>query len=181
MPQKRPEVVLTIWRKYIALLGTAGAVVAADQWSKAIVRTELSVGEVWAPFPWLMPYARFINWNNTGAAFGVFPSGGLIFTAVAVAVAVFILYYYPRVPAEQRLLRAALGLQLGGAIGNLIDRLLHGPVTDFISVGSFAVFNIADASISIGTALLVWVMWREEREKGDSPSEGEQSEHPAVE
>ncbi len=60
-------------------------------------------------------------------------------------------------------MRLALALQLGGALGNLTDRLIHGIVTDFISIGSFPVFNIADASISIGSAILIATMWVEER------------------
>lgn len=56
-----------------------------------------------------------------------------------------------------------MAMQLGGAMGNLIDRLIHGTVTDFISVGSFPVFNVADACISIGVAILVAAMWIEER------------------
>jgi signal peptidase II len=54
-------------------------------------------------------------------------------------------------------------MQLGGALGNLIDRVIQGPVTDFVSIGRFAVFNVADSSISIGTAVLVLVMWIDER------------------
>jgi len=56
-----------------------------------------------------------------------------------------------------------MAMQLGGAMGNLIDRLIYGTVTDFISVGSFPVFNVADACISIGVAILVATMWIEER------------------
>jgi signal peptidase II len=63
----------------------------------------------------------------------------------------------------------ALGMQLGGALGNLIDRLIFGPVTDFISVGNFAIFNVADASISLGVALLALLMLLEAR-SGPTPS-----------
>lgn len=150
-------------RDYLVLLGIAGFVIAMDQWTKFLVRTRLSVGEAWSPFPWLTPYMRVIHWNNTGAAFGLFPSGSLIFTVIAVIVSAAIIYYYPRVPNSQMALRFSLSLQLGGAIGNLLDRLMHGPVTDFISVGTFPVFNLADASISIGVAVLVASMWLEER------------------
>jgi signal peptidase II len=103
----------------------------------------------------------------------MFPAAGNVFTVVAVLVAGAIVYYFPRVPADQRLIRAALVLQFGGAIGNLIDRLTVGTVTDFISVGTFPVFNVADSCISIGVALLVATMWVEDRRaraRGDAPS-----------
>jgi signal peptidase II len=75
-----------------------------------------------------------------------------------------IIYYYPQVEDEDWFLRLALALQMGGAAGNLVSRLtMEGKVTDFISVGSFPVFNLADASISIGVAVLLIGMWVKER------------------
>lgn len=165
---------MTKVRDYLVLVGGAGIVVALDQWTKYLVRTRLEVGEIWSPWEWLSPIARVVHWNNTGAAFGLFQSGGLIFTVVAIVVSLAILYYYPRVPASQIPLRLALALQLGGAVGNLIDRLAVGTVTDFISLGTFPVFNVADASISIGVAVLVAAMWVEERRrKAAVPEVGE--------
>lgn len=152
-------------RDYLMLLGIAGAIVALDQWTKYLVRSRLLLGETWSPWEWLAPYARIVHWNNTGAAFGIFPAGGLIFTVVAVVVSAAILYYYPFVPRDQIGLRIALPMQLGGAIGNLVDRLTIGTVTDFISVGPVPVFNVADASITVGVAVLVVVMWIEERQR----------------
>ncbi|MGD8814052.1 MAG: signal peptidase II [Anaerolineales bacterium] len=167
---------------YLVLLGIAGAIVALDQWTKYLVRTRLDFGEAWSPWDWLMPYARIVHWNNTGAAFGLFPAGGVIFTVVAVLVAAAILYYYPQVPRSQIGVRIALPMQLAGALGNLIDRLSIGTVTDFVSLGAFPVFNVADASISIGVAVLVVFMWLEDRrtrktkdaqEAKDDPDDGE--------
>jgi signal peptidase II len=166
------EGILSKVRDYFGLLGIAGLIIASDQWVKFLVRTNLEKGETWSPFEWLSPYARIIHWNNKGAAFGLFQSGGLIFTFIAIIVSIAIIYYYPRVPSSNVALRLALALQLGGALGNLIDRLVHGIVTDFISVGSFPVFNIADASISIGSAILIAAMWIEERRlRGQSGEE----------
>lgn len=158
-------------RDYFVLLGIAGLVIASDQWVKFLVRTHLEKGETWSPFEWLSPYARIIHWTNKGAAFGLFQSGGLIFTIIAIIVSVAIIYYYPRVPSSKVALRLALALQLGGALGNLTDRLIHGIVTDFVSIGSFPVFNIADASISIGSAILIATMWVEERRLRSESSE----------
>ena len=155
------------------LLGLSGMIVAVDQWTKYLVRSRLELGETWMPIAWLAPIARVIHWNNTGAAFGLLPSASLVFTIVAVLVCIAVLYYFPRVPAVQWPLRAALVLQFAGALGNLIDRLLLGTVTDFISVGTFPVFNVADASISVGVAVLVAGMWLDERRRPLDTAAGE--------
>jgi signal peptidase II len=93
----------------------------------------------------------------------MFQGFGDVFTILAIVVSAAILYYFPQVPRQDWPLRLAMGLQLGGAVGNLIDRITQGHVTDFISLGTFAVFNVADASISIGVAILVLGMWIKER------------------
>jgi len=90
----------------------------------------------------------------------MFQGFAFIFTILAVLVSIAIIYYFPRVSPQDWPLRIAMGLQLGGAMGNLIDRLQHsGQVTDFISVGNFAVFNVADASITIGVVVLLIGIW----------------------
>lgn len=169
---------------YLQLFTIAGIVVALDQWTKWLVRENIAFGSQWLPegLTWLMPYARFVYWHNTGAAFGIFQNASIIFTVLAFVVIGVILYYYPRIQAEGWLFRVALSLQLAGAIGNLIDRLTQdGKVTDFISVGKFPVFNVADSSISIGTALLILGVWLSERKEkqtqseSDTPGNGEQS------
>jgi signal peptidase II len=152
-------------RDYLMLLGISGAIIALDQWTKYLVRSNLLYGETWSPWEWLAPIARIVHWNNTGAAFGIFPAGGVIFTIVAIVVSAAILYYYPQVPREQIGVRIALPMQLGGALGNLIDRLTIGTVTDFVSIGPVPVFNVADACITVGVAVLIVVMWIDERRR----------------
>ncbi len=143
-------------RHYLTLLALSGSVIAADQWTKYLIRSRLAPGEQWSPWEWLAPYARLIHSDNTGAAFGLFEDGALFFTVLALVVSAAIIFYFPRVPHSERALRFALSMQLGGALGNLIDRLLQdGRVTDFVSVGRFPVFNVADASISLGVAVLL--------------------------
>lgn len=159
---------MKILRSYIGLILISGTVVVLDQWSKSLVRTNIAMGDTWVPgsLSWLLPYARIVNWSNTGTAFGMFQGRGAIFTILAVIVAGAIVYYYPRVPPEDWWLRLAMGLQFGGALGNLTDRINYGRVTDFISVGPFPVFNVADASITIGVIILVvGVWWKERSEK----------------
>ncbi|MGH2522085.1 MAG: signal peptidase II [Anaerolineales bacterium] len=146
----------------------AAMVIFVDQYTKHLVRTNLALNESWNPLPWLAPYVRVLHINNTGAAFGLFKTGGNLFTIIAVVVSAVILYYAYRLPEGHWWIRIALGLQLGGALGNLIDRLIFGTVTDFVSVGTFAIFNVADASISLGVALLAVLMWLEARHEKHS-------------
>lgn len=147
------------------LLGVAGAIIGLDQWTKGLVRANLPFQATWLPdwLQWLSPYARIVHWNNSGAAFGSFQGGNAVFTVLAIAVILAIVYYFPRVDARDRTLRLAMCLQLGGAAGNLIDRISIGRVTDFISIGSFPVFNVADSAISVGVAVLLLGVWLHDR------------------
>ncbi|WP_299025000.1 signal peptidase II [uncultured Thermanaerothrix sp.] len=154
---------MNTWTRYRLLVLIAGGVILLDQATKALIRQNLALYETWAPWPWLAPYARIVHWYNTGVAFGLLQERGQFFAILAVLVALVIVYYFPRIPSRETWLRLALSLQLGGALGNLIDRLTLGHVTDFISVGTFPVFNVADASITIGTALLILSVWLQER------------------
>lgn len=152
--------------KYLFLFVISGFIVALDQWTKGLVRTNLALSETWLPdsLDWLSPYARIVHWYNTGAAFGMFQSGSMVFTVLAIIVIGAIIYFFPRVENDDWTLRLAMSMQLAGAAGNLIDRLrFDGRVTDFISVGTFPVFNVADASISIGTAILLLGVYLQER------------------
>jgi len=130
-----------------------------------LVRQNIPLGGDWLPswLGWLMPYARVRYWYNSGAAFGLFQNGNTIFKILAVIVACAILYYLPRTARKDWWLRLALAMQFSGALGNFVDRVQFGHVTDFISVGTFAIFNIADASISVGVAILVLGVWITER------------------
>lgn len=141
---------------YVFLFVVGGGIIALDQWTKALVRASVPLGSDWLPdkLAWLLPYARVRHWYNTGAAFGLFQDGNLIFTILAIIVSLVIVYYFPRAERRDWWLRLALAMQFAGAVGNLIDRLLFQHVTDFISVGNFPVFNIADSSISVGVAIL---------------------------
>jgi len=129
----------------------AGLVVALDQVSKHLVRANLALGEsVPEEGPLRITYV-----TNTGAAFGIL-QGQTLFLMVTTffGLAAILLYYlYP--PMEHGVLRLALGLQLGGAMGNLADRVRLGKVTDFIDVGPWPSFNVADSSIVVGVAIII--------------------------
>lgn len=161
----------TRWLFLVAIL-----IVALDQISKVLIRQNLAFGEIWSPWEWLTPYARFIHISNTGAAFGIFKNGNPIFMVLAVIVSGAILYYYPRIPDTEKVIRFSLSLQLAGAVGNLIDRIFLGHVTDFISVGNFAIFNIADSSITVGVAILLIAVWMQDRKEKKASLEKENQE-----
>lgn len=167
---------MNLIRKYWQIVGIAIVIVALDQWAKGLVRANIPLGGTWMPesLGWLSPYARIVHWYNTGAAFGMFKDGSMVFTVLAFIVIGLILYYYPQVEKADWSLRVAMSMQLGGAAGNLIDRLTIGHVTDFISVGNFPVFNVADASITLGAAVLflgILIMERAEKKKKQETAE----------
>ena len=160
-------------KEYFFLLPVSVTIIALDQITKFLVRANLAQGEVWSPWPWLLPYARIVHWYNTGVAFGMLQGQNWLFAILAVIIASAIFYLYPRLSKEDWLFRLALALQFGGAVGNLIDRIQVGHVTDFISVGNFAVFNIADASITIGVLMMIVGIWWKDRQEDQSAQEDE--------
>jgi signal peptidase II len=171
---------------YLFLFLIAGTVIVLDQLTKFWIRQNLALGEVLRPDLWISNYARILYWKNTGAAFGMFQNLGGVFSVFSLIVSVIIVYYFPQIPRQDWLIRLAMGMLLGGAVGNLISRLSQGYVTDFISVGSFPVFNVADASISVGVVILFFGMWMQERNKKNETAPLDQggferiSETPAV-
>lgn len=156
-------------KRYIYLALISGFIIFLDQCSKNWIRSNMALGEVWTPWESLSSFFRIIHWSNTGVAFGLFQGKGLLFTFLAFIVAAAIIYYFPLVPESDWSLRLAMGMQLGGAVGNLIDRIQIGHVTDFISVGTFPVFNIADSSITIGVGILLIGVWLQNKEEDETP------------
>lgn len=140
---------------YTYLLSIAGSIVLLDQLTKWLVRANLAFTDLWVPFESFARVFRIVHWKNTGAAFGIFQDGNAVFMVLGFIVTLAIVNFYPVIPRDDRWLRAALAFQLGGALGNLIDRVHQGYVTDFFSVMNFPVFNIADASISLGVVLIL--------------------------
>jgi len=110
-------------KDYTFLFSISGLVIFFDQWTKNLVRDNLYIGEMWVPWEWMAPYARIIHWQNTGAAFGLGQNLSWVFTVLAFVVVGAIIYYFPQVDRSSWLIRIALSMQMGGALGNLIDRL----------------------------------------------------------
>ncbi len=153
---------------YLILIPITSIIIGLDQWTKSIIRSNLGFGEIWVPWDWIAPYARIVHWYNTGVAFGMFQDRNLIFAMLSLVVSAALIIFYPKLTQKDWFLRIAVGMQVGGSLGNLVDRLTIGHVTDFISVGNFPVFNIADASITMGVGVMLVGLWLDEkREKNE--------------
>lgn len=146
----------------MAILGVAVIVFSLDQITKFLILQKISLGETWSFSPNLARIFQLTFIKNTGAAFGMFPQLGTVFMVVALMVIVAILLFHHHLPAEKGWIRLSLGLQLGGAMGNLADRLQYGYVVDFIDIGFWPIFNLADLSIVVGVAILAYHLWDEE-------------------
>jgi len=129
----------------------AGIVIGLDQLSKYLVRANMDLGQS-------IPeegFFRFTYGTNTGGVFGFFSNQTFLITVAAIISVVVILLYSRHKMAQSMLVKVSLGLILGGSIGNLIDRIRLGAVTDFIDVGAWPVFNLGDSAIDIGVVLLI--------------------------
>lgn len=147
-------------------------VIIIDQWTKWLAETKLTFHE---PVPVIEP---FLNWTlayNYGAAFSFLADAGgwqkWFFSGLALVMSLFLIVYLIKAPRKATLLSFGLALVLGGAVGNLIDRLLHGHVIDFIhvhyaNVWDYPIFNIADMGISVGVVLIVIDMLFLEKKRG---------------
>jgi signal peptidase II len=145
------------WRDAFLFL-LALVVLGLDQASKAWILNHLAEGQSLDPLPGTGQFLLFTHITNTGAVFGLFRDQTILFALIAVAVSVAIVVYYRYLPNDRFWIRASLGLQLGGALGNLVDRLHYGHVVDFINVGignlRWYVFNVADSSLVVGVVIL---------------------------
>jgi len=108
---------------------------------------------------WSVGFIDIIFLKNTGAGFGILQGWSLLLGVVSLLVAGAVVYYYSQVP-KQTLPQLFLGLFLGGVVGNALDRLLRSYVVDFIDLGFWPAFNIADAAITIGAIGLIVVLWK---------------------
>jgi signal peptidase II len=143
-------------RKWLML---AAVVVVLDQITKYIIIDKLALHQMIE----VTPFFNIVHVRNTGAAFSMLAGAGgwqrYFFIAVAVVASVWVIWLLRQHPRE-KLFCLALGLILGGAIGNLIDRVMYGNVVDFIQVHYagwyFPAFNVADAAITVGAGLMIW-------------------------
>lgn len=140
------------------ILGLALFWLVLDQLTKILVQTHLALHESRSVGPWLF----WTHVHNRGGAFGLFPGASLLFLATGIGVIAVLFYTLPQARTLDRASSLAYGLILGGAIGNMLDRVRYGYVTDFIDLNfwplvTWPVFNVADIGISVGIGLLVIV------------------------
>ena len=157
----------------LALVG-AVAIVAfvLDRITKAWVEQTIPLYEA---RPVVGDYVRIVHTQNSGAAFGLLPERTTLLSVLSVVAVLAILYYYRQIASGSSLIAATLGMQLGGALGNLVDRVGQGYVVDFVDVGipggwRFWAFNVADSSIVVGIFLVTVLLWQEERKAAARPA-----------
>lgn len=159
------------WLRHAWLvLVVAGTVIGLDQWTKILIRDSLPMFGTAYPVPALGEVFYFQHVYNYGAAFGILQNAGNFFIIVAVIVSVAILIYARYIPLNQWFVRLMLGVQMGGAIGNVIDRIYQGYVTDFVKLGIpdfyyIPNFNIADSGIVLGVIGLGIYIIREDMQR----------------
>ena len=144
---------------------TAAIIVIVDQISKYLVSSLMETGQ---SITIINNFLYITYLRNPGAAFGIFPYQTVFFIVITVVVAVLILYYYRILSEDHKWLRFSLALQLGGALGNLIDRLRGGYVIDFINFTVWPpVFNLADSAIVIGIGIFLIAFWQDPELRGE--------------
>jgi signal peptidase II len=149
----------------------AGTILLLDLVTKLVIESSLAINESYVPIESIAAFFKITYVSNTGAAFGLFPTGSTVIMIVAVIVALVIMVYNQKLPANHTLFRVALGLQLGGALGNFLSRVRIGHVTDFLDFGPWPVSNIADISIVLGVILLGYLMIFDKEEESLSEEE----------
>ncbi len=167
-------------RRHVVLFSAVMTVIiAADQVTKTIVRSAFRVGES-------QPVIDGVLWlthvHNRGAAFGVLKGQQWLLVSVAALVLVAIGYVFVRVAPRSPGAVVALALVAAGAAGNLIDRAVFGGVTDFLDLGWFPVFNVADIALDVGVAMLVWwlLFSSEHRAAGSAESATDEALDPSI-
>jgi signal peptidase II len=149
--------------RILLVAGVAVAVFVLDRLTKTWVTENIPLGTA---RPVLGEYIRIVHAQNTGAAFGLLPERTTLLSVLSVVAVIAIVYYYRQIASNSSLVSATLGMQLGGAFGNLLDRVTQGYVVDFVDVGvgdiRFWAFNVADSSIVVGIILVTAALWYEE-------------------
>jgi len=140
--------------------GMIPLILVLDQATKAWVTANLALFDPTDIFPWLAPILSFTYVRNTGVAFGLLQGLGRAYALLPVGVVIAVIYFRRSLPVVTQWVHLSLGLVVGGALGNVIDRLLRGFVVDFLDVNfwpfrSWPVFNIADSAVVVGVVILM--------------------------
>ena len=148
-----------VWYRDWVFYSIAIVVFILDQISKEVIRRHLPLYGSWPEDGFL----RIVHGLNTGSAFGLFSGFTNLLTIASIVGIGVVLYYFQKQEISVIWYRLSIGLIVGGALGNLMDRLKDGAVVDFISVGWWPAFNVADSSISVGMVLLIFILLLGER------------------
>ena len=151
--------------KDFVLIQLAILIFVFDQFSKFLVRDLLLYRE---SFP-ATGFFRFTHTFNTGSAFGILQDQNTPLILVSFVGVAILIWIYQSQRVATGLLRLSIGLQIGGAVGNLLDRLRLGHVTDFVDVGDWPIFNVADASIITGLVILAWIFLASDSGRAKAP------------
>ena len=144
-------------KKNTLVFSTALLIVILDQFTKFLVKQNFQLNQ---SIPIIKNILHLTYITNTGSAFGLFKGLNWFFVFFSVIVIIAIFYYLERIVKNEKLLQFAVGLLLGGTIGNLIDRVAYGAVIDFIDFRVWPVFNIADSAVTIGVIILIVLLWK---------------------
>jgi len=144
-------------KKYTAIISIGFFIVILDQLTKYIIKQNFQLNQ---SIPVIKNILHMTYVTNTGSAFGLFKGLNWFFVLFSVIVIIAIFYYLKKIVKNEKLLQFAVGLLLGGTIGNLIDRIARGAVIDFIDFRIWPVFNIADSAVTIGIVSLIILLWK---------------------
>ena len=144
-------------KKNIFVLSAALIIVLLDQLTKFLTKQNFQLNE---SIPIINNIFHLTYITNTGSAFGLFKGFNILFILFSIVVIIIIFYYLKMIKNNEKILQYSAGLLLGGTVGNLIDRLSHGAVIDFIDFRIWPVFNVADSAVTIGVILLIVLLWK---------------------
>ena len=144
-------------KKIKLILSIAFAVLFLDHLTKFLAIRNIGLNE---SLPIIEGFFHLTFITNTGTAFGLFKGVNFVFVAFSIAVVAAILYNIKNIKENEKSVQAAVGLLLGGALGNLLDRIVHGFVVDFLDFRIWPVFNIADSAITVSVIMLIFLLWK---------------------
>ncbi len=158
----------------LIVLIVAALVIVIDQAVKYVVSTSLPLGGAWSPLSGPNPFFQIVHVANTGVAFGMFKDLGIVFIIVPLIISGIIIFYALKLRTDQIFMAFALGLTLGGALGNVVDRIRIGYVIDYFDIGIGSLrnaSNFADWSIVLGVILLAVATLLDERKQKQAAAE----------
>ena len=143
-------------KKNTVIFSTALFVVGLDQLTKFMIKQNFQLNQ---SIPIIKNIFHLTYVTNSGSAFGLFKGMNVFFMIFAIIVIIAIYKYLNKIKNNEKILQIAVGLLLGGTIGNLIDRVMYGSVIDFLDFRIWPVFNIADSAVTISIIFLVILLW----------------------